>query len=199
MASRHMICSRRSLLLASFALGACHSTPPLPELGAVPAFSLESQEGTPFGSKQLEGCVWAVAFMFTRCPTVCPRITRFMQRLQRTAKSKGVDLRLLSISVDPDNDTPAVLKSYARRFDADLSSWTFLTGDFEAIKKTSEDGFKLALEGRADPAAKDFGIVHGSHLVLIDRHAKIRGYYRTDDEQEAARLLADAKRLSSKA
>lgn len=192
-----MACSRRSLLLGTFALCACRSTPPLPELGAVPAFSLESQEGTPFGSKQLDGHVWAVAFMFTRCPTVCPRVTRFMQKLQSSAKSKHVDLRLLSISVDPENDTPQVLKAYARRFDADLTSWSFLTGDFEAIKKTSEEGFKLALEGRADPKAKDFGIVHGSHLVLVDQRAKIRGYYRTDDEQEAARLLVDAKRLSS--
>ena len=192
-----MPCSRRGLLLGTLALAACRSTPPLPELGSVPTFSLESQDAAPFGSRQLEGRVWAVAFMFTRCPTVCPRVTRFMRKLQVAAKSDNVAVRLLSISVDPENDTPPVLKEYARRFDADLSSWTFLTGDFEAIKKTSEEGFKLALEGRADASAKDFGIVHGSHLVLVDQRSKIRGYYRTDDEQEAERLLVDAKRLAS--
>lgn len=135
--------------------------------------------------------------MFTRCPTVCPRVTRFMQKVQARAKAESVALTLVSISVDPENDSPAVLKEYAQRFHADLASWKFLTGDFEAIKKTSEQGFKLALEGRADPKARDFGIVHGSHLVLVDQSSKIRGYYRTEDDAEAARLLVDAKRLAS--
>ena len=189
--------SRRSLLFGALALAACRSKPSLPELGKVPAFSLESEAGTPFGSNELSGRVWAVAFMFTRCPTVCPRVTRFMQKLQTSAKAAGVELTLVSISVDPENDTPAVLKEYAQRFHADLASWKFLTGDFESIKRTSEDGFKLALEGRADPKAQDFGIIHGSHLVLVDPHSNIRGYYRTEDDSEAARLLADAKRLES--
>lgn len=192
-----MPCSRRRLLLGTLALAACRSNPPLPELGNVPSFSLESEESKPFGSRDLAGHVWAVAFMFTRCPTVCPRVTRFMRKVQSAAKAQRVGLTLVSISVDPDNDTPVVLKEYAQRFHADRASWKFLTGDFESIKKTSEDGFKLALEGRADPKARDFGIVHGSHLVLVDQRSKIRGYYRTEDEAEAARLLADAKRLAS--
>lgn len=187
--------SRRSLLFGALSLAACRAKPPLPELGKVPAFSLQSEAGTTFGSSDLSGHVWAVAFMFTRCPTVCPRVTRFMQKVQTSAKEGGVDLMLVSISVDPENDSPAVLKEYAQRFHADLTSWKFLTGDFESIKRTSEEGFKLALEGRADPKARDFGIIHGSHLVLVDRNSNIRGYYRTEDAAEAARLLGDAKRL----
>ncbi|HET9933648.1 MAG TPA: SCO family protein [Polyangiaceae bacterium] len=192
-----MLVSRRSLLFGALALAACRSKPPLPDLGKVPSFSLQSEAGTPFGSQNLSGRVWAAAFMFTRCPTVCPRVTRFMQKVQASSKAAGVELMLISISVDPENDSPAVLKEYAERFHADLSSWKFLTGDFELIKRTSEEGFKLALEGRADPKAQDFGIVHGSHLVLVDRSSNIRGYYRTEDEAEATRLLADAKRLAS--
>ncbi|MFZ5892159.1 MAG: SCO family protein [Myxococcota bacterium] len=188
--------TRRSLLFGALGL-ACRREPPLPELGTVPSFSLQNQEGTAFGSAQLKGRVWAVAFMFTRCPSVCPRVTRFMQKVQASAKSKQVPLTLVSISVDPENDTPAVLKAYAQKFGADLASWSFLTGDFEAIKKTSVDGFKLALDGRADPNAKDYGIIHGSHLVLVDPSAKIRGYYRSEDDAEAERLLVDARRLAS--
>jgi len=164
----------------------------------VPPFSLQSQDGKTFGSAELKGQVWAAAFMFTRCPSICPRVTRFMRQVQIGAKAAGVDMRLVSISVDPDNDTPSVLKAYAERFEAELSSWTFLTGDFEAIKRTSVDGFKLALDGRADPTAKDFGIIHGSHLVLVDGQARIRGYYRTEDAAEAQRLLVDARRVKSR-
>ena len=121
-----------------------------------------------------------------------------MRKVQIGAKAAGVDLRLVSISVDPDNDTPSVLKAYAERFEVDPSTWTFLTGDIEAIKRTSVDGFKLALDGRADPAAKDFGIIHGSHLVLVDGNARIRGYYRTEDDAEAQRLLLDARQVKSR-
>jgi protein SCO1/2 len=134
--------------------------------------------------------------MFTRCPTICPRITRRMRTLQERASERGVALRLLSISVDPDNDTPDVLRDYARRFGADTRNWAFLTGDFASIQKVAVDGFKLALEGRADAGVADFGILHGSHLVLVDPELAIRGYYRTDEDAAMTALLADAARLT---
>jgi protein SCO1/2 len=162
----------------------------------VPAFSLLGQDEKRVDESSLRGSVWVAAFMFTRCPTICPRITRRMRALQARAAEQKVPLRLLSISVDPDNDTPEVLKDYARRFEADTRSWSFVTGEFASIQKIAVDGFKLALEGKADAKAADFGILHGSHLVLVDRELGIRGYYRTDDDQAMTGLLADAARLS---
>jgi protein SCO1/2 len=181
-------------LLAS--VGACRREPELPTLGRVPAFSFVNQDGVQVETTKLRGSVWVAAFMFTRCPTICPRITRRMRALQERAAKQAVPLRLLSFSVDPDNDTPNVLQQYARRFGADTSTWSFVTGDFTAMQKVSVDGFKLALDGRADAGAENFGILHGSHLVLVDRELGIRGYYRTEDDEAMAALLVDAARLA---
>ncbi len=186
--------SRRALLLslACFAPGC--SKPP-PELGDVGAFSLTDQQGRAVTAESLRGSVWAAAFMFTRCPTVCPRITRRMRELQKQAAAQGVPLQLVSFSVDPEHDTPAVLAAYAKQYEADLTNWRFLTGDIEVLRKTSEQGFKLALEGKPTPGAEHFGLFHGSHLVLVDAAGKVRGYYRTSEDEQLTQLLKDAAAL----
>lgn len=187
--------NRRSLLLGSLLAFACRKRASLPDLGEVPDFALIDQNQRPIGRATLKGKVWVAAFMFTRCPTICPRITRRMRELSENAKAHDLPIHLVSISVDPDNDTPRVLADYANRFKVDLARWSFVTGDFDVIQKTAVDGFKLALDGRADASQPDFGITHGSHLVLVDRAAHIRGYYRTDDTAELERLIEDAKQL----
>jgi protein SCO1/2 len=186
-----------SLTLSLALLASCQKAPEPPRLSTLPDFALTSQSGKSFGSAELRGKPWIGAFFFTRCPTVCPVITRRMRSLQLEAQKKQLDLRFVSISVDPENDTPEVLRRYAESSQADSSSWAFLTGDFELIKRTALDGFKLAVEGRADAAAPDFGILHGSHLVLVDGALQIRGYYRSSDDAEMARLLVDAERLAN--
>lgn len=167
----------------------------LPEIARLETFSLRSQADTEVTLSTFEGKVWVAAFMFTRCPTVCPEITRRMKRVQDRAKEQALELRLVSFSVDPEHDTPEVLTRYAGEYGADLRSWTFLTGDYETIARTAEQGFKMGLSGRADPTAEHMGITHGSHLVLVDRQGVIRGYYRTKEDAELDRLLTDAKRL----
>jgi protein SCO1/2 len=168
----------------------------LPTLGSVGSFSLTDQSGRAFTPQSLSGKVWAAAFMFTRCPTVCPRITRRMRDLQQAAAKQGVPLELVSFSVDPEHDTPAVLTEYAKKHAADPSTWRFLTGDLEVVRKTSEQGFKLALEGKPTPGAEHLGLFHGSHLVLVDGAGMIRGYYRTSEDEQMAQLLQDAVSLS---
>jgi len=170
-------------------------TEALPKLGQVGAFTLLNQNARTVSADTLRGKVWVAAFFFTHCPSICPRITRRMRALQVAAAPKVPALELVSFSVDPENDTPPALLAYARRFDADLGTWSFLTGDLAVVKRTVVDGFKLALDGKADPAAENGGIIHGSHLVLVDRTLAIRGYYRTDDEDDMARILEDAARL----
>jgi protein SCO1/2 len=169
----------------------------LPRLGNVGAFQLTDQAGRPVNAGTLRGQVWAAAFFFTRCPTVCPRITRRMLDLQRAAKKDDLKLQLVSFSVDPENDTPEVLTAYAKQYGADLASWRFLTGDLEVVRKTSEQGFKLALDGKPTPGADHLGLFHGSHLVLVDGSGEIRGYYRTSEDEQMQQLLQDAARLSA--
>jgi len=187
---------RKLLLLVATAAAGCKRAAALPALGSVGSFSLTDQAGRSVSAETLRGKVWAAAFFFTRCPTVCPRITRRMRDLQQAAAKAAVKLELVSFSVDPDNDTPEVLAAYAKHYGADLTTWRFLTGDLEVIRKTSEQGFKLALDGKATPAAEHFGLFHGSHLVLVDAAGQIRGYYRTSEDEQMAQLLQDAAQLA---
>jgi protein SCO1/2 len=167
----------------------------LPELGRVPVFSMTDQAGKPVSDASLRGSVWAAAFIFTRCPSACPRVTTAMRGIQLDARSQGVPLRLVSFSVDPDNDTPLVLTKYAAQYGADLATWSFLTGDANAIRTTAEQGFKVAVEGKADPSGADFGLTHGTQLVLVDPSLAIRGYYSSSDDAALKRLVHDAARL----
>jgi protein SCO1/2 len=191
-----MVLTRLAVLaVAATLMAGCRAGKTLPELGEVPRFSMTDQDGKPFTNDTVRGKVWAAAFVFTRCPTACPRVTSRMRREQEEAKTRGVDLRLVSISIDPDNDTPEVLRRYAAQFGADLSTWSFVTGDAKTVQATAEQGFKIAVEGSADPSRPDFGLTHGTQLVLVDRGGKIRGYYATSEEQPMKDLLDDAARL----
>jgi len=183
------------LALSATWAGCKKQAEPLPKLGQVGAFSLFNQNAAAVSAETLRGKVWVAAFFFTRCPSICPRITRRMRALQVAAGKKAPALSLVSFSVDPENDTPPVLLAYAQRFDADSKNWFFLTGDLDVVKRTVVDGFKLALDGKPDPAAENGGIIHGSHLVLVDRTLAIRGYYRSDDDEDMTRILEDAARL----
>jgi protein SCO1/2 len=189
---------RRSLfaLCLGACLGpACRRKSDLERLGTLAEFALQNQDGKPYGTAQLRGQVWVASFFFTRCPTVCPRLMAALRELQQAAQQAKTRLRIVSFSVDAEHDTPAVLKQYAGGQHADLSSWTFLTGDAQLIQKTAVNGFKLATEGRADAGADHFGILHGSHLVLVDPALTLRGYYRSEDTEARAKLLEDAAAL----
>jgi protein SCO1/2 len=168
----------------------------LPRLGAVGPFWLTDQEGRTFTEASLDGKVWVAAFLFTRCPTVCPEMVRRMRGLQEQARVRGVPLELVSFSVDPDNDTPAVLRAYAAAQGLDTGNWRFLTGDSAVIRATAEKGFKIGVEGTAKAGEQNFGITHGTHLVLLDTHRTIRGYYQSSDPARVDALLDDAARLA---
>lgn len=166
---------------------------PPPRLYPLPAFSLVDEAGRPFGPERLAGKVSVVNFIFTSCPTVCPGLTAKMARLQ--GRITAPEVQLVSVSVDPDNDTPEVLRAYGDRFGRDPSRWSFVTGELAAVKRAVEEGFKVAMDG-AGAGATAFDIVHGEHFVLVDRARTIRGYYRPDDEG-LAHLERDAYRLAA--
>lgn len=189
---------RTALFLAiTCATPGCKSGKDLPDLGGVPPFAMVDQAGKPFTNETVRGKPWAAAFVFTRCPSICPRVTKVMREIQVQAKESKVDLRLVSFSVDPDNDTPEVLQRYAADYGADLTTWSFLTGDSRAVKETAEKGFKIAVEGSSDPSKADFGLTHGTQLVLVDPELRIRGYYTTADEQARQNLVNDARGLAA--
>ncbi len=160
----------------------------LPHIGIVPAFQLVDQNGESYGSQQLLGKIWIADFIYSTCPGPCPLISSRMGDLQKPLRD--TDVKLVSFSVDPQHDTPAVLREYAAKLDAQPGRWHFLTGDKNTIYRLSREGFKLATaEGGAE------GPIHSTRLVLIDRSGMIRGYYDATDADAVTRLLADTSHL----
>jgi protein SCO1/2 len=168
--------------------------PPLPHLGALPEFRLTDQEGRPFGAAELRGKVWVAGFIFTRCPTICPAISARMAHLQHRARGIEERFRLVSFSVDPAYDTPERLAAYARQYRASPRMWKMLTGSFDAMKATVEEGLKIAMGSPA--GEQDFAsLFHGTHFVLVDADLQIRGYYDSSAAEVEDRLLHDAAML----
>ena len=158
--------------------------------GTVPAFELLNQNGQPFGSAQLAGKIWIADFIYTTCPGPCPMISSRMSELQKPLEKS--DVHLVSFSVDPEKDTPQVLRGYAEKLQADNARWDFLTGPKSAIYKLSHDGFKLAVSDGGD----ERGIpVHSTRMVLVDRHGQIRGYYDATEPDAVTKVLADTNHL----
>ena len=120
--------------------------PPPPKLYDMPEFSLTDQFGRSFGSKDLAGKIFVANFIFTHCPTRCDDLTKSMRAVQKRLRYMRDAVYLTSFSVDPEHDTPERLKAYAKKHEAKQSTWRFLTGDLEDVKKAVVDGFKI---GRA--------------------------------------------------
>lgn len=158
--------------------------------GTVPSFQLVNQNGHPFGSAQLAGKIWIADFVFTSCPGPCPMISSRMSELQKPLEK--TDVHLVSFTVDPEKDTPEVLRSYAERLRADPGRWDFLTGAKLAIYRLSHDGFKLAVSDGSEEAGVP---VHSTRMVLVDRHGQIRGYYEAVEPDSITKLLADTNHL----
>lgn len=154
----------------------------------LPAFALTDQSGRAFASTGMQGKTWIVDFIFTRCGGPCPMMTARMVALQKQLKDTGV--RFLSLSVDPKFDTPEVLTKYAKERGADLSTWTFLTGDEGAIFAAS----KALLLG-VTPANGEAPIMHSTKFVLVDAQGKVHGYYSGTEDESLKELEADARKL----
>ena len=158
--------------------------------GTVPAFQLTNQDGQPFGSGQLAGKIWIADFVYTTCPGPCPMISGRMSELQKPLEKS--DVHLVSFSVDPEKDTPAVLRSYAAKLQAEPGRWDFLTGAKSEIYKLSHDGFKLAVSDGNDALGLP---VHSTRMVLVDRYGQIRGYYGATEPDAITKLIADTNHL----
>ena len=162
----------------------------LPVYGTVPKFALTNQDAQPFGSDDLTGKIWIADFIFTTCPGPCPIISTRMSELQKPLANSGV--RLVSFTVDPEKDTPVVLRTYADKLRKEPFRWDFLTGPLDTITSLSRDGFKLAIAAGEEPGS---GPVHSTRFVLVDRRGTIRGYYDALAPDGVTKLLADTTHL----
>ena len=171
------------------------ATDDLPLLGLAPEFSLTERSGRQVDSTELDGRVWVANFVFTECTGPCPLLSLRMSRIQ-TALEDEPEARLVSFTVDPENDTPEVLAGYAKRFNADPVRWLFLTGDKTGLYQLIKGGFKLAIDDGGQAPAPDSGIItHSLRFVLVDRQGRIRGYFQGGESDLEEKLIPAIRRL----
>jgi len=165
---------------------ACQRKQPdeLPRLGTVPELNLIDHTGAKVTPQLFNHRISIVSFMFTSCPSVCPVLVQRVASVQRGLKAMHTRVQFISISVDPEIDTPERLRSYAQKRSLDLTNWRFLTGESLEIRRVVVQGFKQALGERrvVEDSSEAYDILHGTHLVLVDHNGVIRGFYRTDKE-----------------
>ncbi len=160
----------------------------LPTIGAAPDFALTSQDGAEVTLGDLRGKVVAVTFIYTSCPDVCPMLTDKLARVQdELGADFGSKVAFVSITVDPERDTPEVLKEYAEAFGANLAGWSFLTGEPAAVREVAQ---RYAV---AVAPAPDGQVDHTLLTTLVDRQGAMRVQYlgyRFDPEEFRKDLLS---------
>lgn len=150
------------------------------DYGTAPSFALLDEHGERFSSAQLEGKVYVAAFFFSSCRGPCPIINANMARLHEQF-AESPSLEIISISVDPETDTPEVLAEVAKKFAADgRDNWSFLTGTQREINDVVTKGFKVALTGSPP--------IHTNRVALIDRDSRIIGFYDGTSAEDVERL-----------
>lgn len=150
----------------------------LPVYGEVGPFALTNQLGQVITDSSLKGRIWVADVIFTRCPGPCAHMTRQMRQVQQRLPADS-EVTLVSLTVDPDYDSPSVLERYAKRFDADFSEWHFLTGSKDAIYDLAVGSLKLGVEETAEEARQsgDDLFIHSTKFVLLDPRGRVRGYF----------------------
>lgn len=159
---------------------------PLPVIGSIPEFEFIDSDGESVSLNTLKGKVWVADFIFTTCTMACPMMTGNMNIIHKKYK-KNDDLRLVSISVYPEYDTPEVLKKYAAQYEANTERWHFLTGKEAVVKKVIKDGFKMG-------DYEDI-IFHSEKFALVDKNGLIRSYYNGMKTEDMNKLKKDIDRL----
>jgi protein SCO1/2 len=169
----------------------------LKDLGTVPAFSLVDERGQTFTDEALRGHPTIINFIFTRCDTVCPITSMKMQRLEdRSRDKRGIAVKFLSFTVDPEHDTPAALAKFAERYKANPERWRFVTGKAAEIRALVEGPFMSPMDRDGTTTSGSPNIVHGGYFLLVDGQLKIRGVYDSNDIHRLDDLLHDARYLA---
>ena len=164
------------------------------QYGDVPEFSLTERSGETVGLAQLRGKIWIADFIYTSCTDTCPLQTAMMAKLQEEF-SANPEFQLVSVTVDPERDTPETLSIYAARHQADAKRWFFLTGQRGQIIRLIQNGFHLSVAAMPSDAESVNLIAHSPRFVLIDKDARIRGYYDSRELEAFVRLKNDVETL----
>lgn len=156
---------------------------------------LVNQLGDSVSLDDIKGSIIVADYFFTRCPSICPTLTKNMKMLQDAMKMKDIRrriddsyVRFISFSVDPERDSVAALKRYADKFNVNHDTWWFLTGDKKRIYDYAFNELKLGLQ---DGNGIDSNFIHTEKFVLMDKERIVRGYYNGTDSASMSKLAED--------
>jgi len=157
----------------------------------IPTFRFLNQDSVFVSEKDVEGKVYVADFFFTTCPTICPKMKTQMLRIYERYKDRD-EVRIISHSIDPDFDTPNVLKDYAARLQVKAPKWNLLTGDKAAIYTLGQKSYMVSAQEDPNEAG---GFVHSGAFILVDKNRHVRGIYDGTVEAEVNHLLEDMEIL----
>ena len=175
-----------ALLIATYFFKNSEPENNLPVIGNIPDFEFVNSEGETITLTSLKGKVWVADFIFTTCNMACPIMTGNMNIIHKKYKQND-DVRLVSISVYPEYDTPEVLAKYASQYNANTDRWYFLTGEESTVQEVIKDGFKIG-------DYEDI-IFHSEKFALVDRSGMIRAYYNGMKTEDMKKLKKDINSL----
>lgn len=153
--------------------------------GPAPEFTFTAQDGSVVSTGDLRGKVWVTNFIFTRCAGPCPVMTSRMAEINDALKGKGMDVALVSMTVDPEYDSPKILKAYGEKVGATPDVWKFLTGPKDQIEAVSK-GFLQALS--KEPSGVP---IHSTRFIVVDRDGQMRSFRDGADPESVQQLLVD--------
>ena len=153
----------------------------------LPDFVLTERDGRRITLAEMRGKVWIADFFYTTCPGPCPMLTSRLSELYSVTRTLA-GVALVSISTDPQKDTPDVLQQYAKKFGA-AENWLFLTGEKSEVYQLANQGFKLGVtdEGGTEKEPN----THSTKLVLVDKNGTVRGFYDGLSADQTQNILRD--------
>jgi protein SCO1/2 len=161
------------------------------KLHRVGSFNLTNQEGKTITEKNYKGKIYVTDFFFVTCPTICPKMTKQMERVVDEFKSNN-NILFLSHTVMPEHDSVPVLKEYATKHKINSDKWNLVTGDKKQIYDLARKTYFAAIT-EGDGGVDDF--IHTENFVLIDKEKRIRGFYDGTSENDVGRLINDINTL----
>ncbi len=161
----------------------------------IPPFSLIDQNGDTVSQSLVKEKIYVASFFFTRCGTICPRISSQLTRVQDIFRNQS-DVMLLSHSVDPEHDRPEQLLEYAQKYEATPGKWYFLTGSKVEIYDLALHGYYLpVVDAGVKEGKPDETFIHSEKLVLVDKEGIVRGFYDGTDTKDVDRLVLEIRVL----
>lgn len=156
-------------------------------------FKLKNQFGKEVGLEDWGGKIIIADFFFTSCPSICPKLTRNMKKLQTAFKKTDSLVRFVSFTVDPTRDTVQALKAYGDKFGIDHDTWFMLTGDKNELYDIALNEFKASIASNGNI---DTGFIHTDRFFLLDRDRVVRGWYSGLDSVNLDKLIKDVVLLN---